>query len=165
MARQYQRLTWLLIVVVGFLTVCPVFMLIVGSFSQGLTVSGEFTLSKYFTAYSDPDLAEVLFNTVIFVSGAALFATALALFLAYISVRTDMPFRFLFKIIPVIPMMIPHILFSISWVMLLNPTNGILNLLLMQLFNLERAPFNIYSLGGMIVVEGQIGRASCRERV
>ena len=154
MARQHQKLTWLLIIVVGFLTVCPVLMLITGSFSEGLTVSGNFTLSKYFTAYTDPDLLEVLVNTVIFVPGAALFATALALFLAYISVRTDMPFRFLFKIIPVIPMMIPHILFSISWVMLLNPSNGILNLLLKQLFNLENTPFNIYSLPGMIMVEG-----------
>lgn len=147
-------MTWLLIPVVGFLTVCPVFMLIVGSFSEGLTVSGDFTLSKYFDAYTDPDLFEVLFNTVIFVPGAALVAVVLALFLAYISVRTDMPFRFLFKIIPIIPMMIPHVLFAISWTMLLNPSNGILNLLLKQLFNLENSPLNIYTLSGMILVEG-----------
>ena len=153
MARQYQKLTWLLIAIVGFLTVCPVVMLIIGSFSQGLTVSGAFTLSKYFAAYTDPDLAEVLLNTAIFVIGSALAATALALFLSYISVRTDMPFRFLFRIIPVIPMMIPHVLFSISWVMLCNPSNGILNLLLRQFFGLERSPFNIYSIPGMIMVE------------
>ena len=154
MSRQHQKLTWLLIPVVGFLTVCPVFMLIVGSFSQGLTVSGEFTLSKYYTAYTDPDLFEVLVNTAIFVSGAALLAVALALFLAYVAARTDVPFRFLFKIIPVVPMMIPHVLFSVSWVMLLNPSNGILNLLIKQFFSLENNPFNIYTLPGMILVEG-----------
>ena len=154
MVRQQKKLTWLLIVIVGFLTVCPVVMLITGSFSKGLTASGEFTLTKYFEAYTDPNLFEVLLNTVIFVPGAAFLAVALALFLAYISVRTDMPFRFLFKIIPVIPMMIPHILFSISWVMLLNPSNGILNLLIKQLFNMETTLFNIYSLPGMIMVEG-----------
>jgi len=154
MSRQHRKLTWILIAIVGFLTVCPVVMLIMGSFSTGLTVSGDFTLSKYFNAYTDPDLFEVLFNTVIFVPGAALFAVALALFLAYISVRTNVPFRFLFKIIPVIPMMIPHVLFSISWVMLLNPSNGILNLLIRQFFNLEKSLFNIYTLPGMIMVEG-----------
>ena len=154
MPRRYRSLTYLLIAVVAFLTVCPVFMLIVGSFSEGLTVSGKFTLSKYIEAYSDPYLFEVLFNTVIFVSGASLLAVVVALFLAYISVRTDMPFRFLFTIIPVIPMMIPHVLFAISWVMLLNPSNGILNLLIMQLFNLESSLFDIYTLPGMIVVEG-----------
>ena len=154
MARQHRKITWLLIALVGFLTVCPVVMLIVGSFSEGLTVSGEFTLDKYFTAYTDPDLLRVLLNTAVFVPGAALFATALALFLAYISVRTDMPFRFLFRIIPVIPMMIPHVLFSISWVMLLNPSNGILNLLIRQFFGLETSPLSIYSLPGMVMVEG-----------
>jgi len=152
--NQHRKLNWLLIAVVGFLTVCPVVMLVIGSFSEGLTTSGSFTFSKYLAAYTDPDLLQVLSNTVIFVFGAALFATVLALFLAYISVRTDMPFRFLFKIIPVIPMMIPHVLFCISWVMLLNPSNGILNLLINQFFGLESSIFNIYSLAGMIIVEG-----------
>jgi iron(III) transport system permease protein len=51
-------------------------------------------------------------------------------------------------------MMIPHILFAVSWVLLLNPSNGILNRVMMDLFGLDRAPFNIYSLPGMILVEG-----------
>jgi len=140
--------------VVGFLTIAPVLMLTIGSFSEGLTVTGAFTLSKYISAYTDPELAGVIWNTVVFVVGSSLFATALALFLAYISVRTDVPFRFLFKIIPIVPMMVPHVLFSISWVMLLNPTNGIINLALMQTFGLDTAPFNIYTMWGMIMVEG-----------
>jgi iron(III) transport system permease protein len=154
MARRQAKLTYSLIVLVGFLTVCPVLMLLFGSFSEGLTAFGRFTVDKYVTAYTDPDLFTVLFQTAVFVSGSALLATLLALFLAYISTRTDMPFRFLFKIIPVIPMMIPHILFSISWVMLLNPSNGILNLLVNQVFSLEDSLFSIYSLPGMIMVEG-----------
>ena len=154
MAQKHTKLTYLLIVLVGFLTVCPVLMLLFGSFSEGLTAFGTFTFKKYIDVYTNPDLLTVIFQTVIFVCGSALLATTLALFLAYVSTRTDMPFRFLFKIIPIIPMMIPHILFSVSWVMLLNPSNGILNLFLMQLFSLETAPFNIYSLPGMIMVEG-----------
>lgn len=154
MQQKHTKLTYLLIAIVGFLTVCPVLMLLFGSLSEGLTAFGSFTLSKYVAVYTNPDLFTVLFQTVIFVFNSALLATALALFLAYISIRTDMPFRFIFRIIPIIPMMIPHILFSVSWVMLLNPSNGILNLLLMQMFSLETAPFNIYSLPGMIMVEG-----------
>ena len=151
---RHKRLTYILIALVGFLTVCPVLMLIFGSFSKGLTAFGSFTLEKYIAAYTDPGLFTVLFQTAVFVSGAAFLATVLALFLAYISTRTDMPFRFLFKIIPVIPMMIPHILFSVSWVMLLNPSNGILNLLIKQIFSLDESIFSIYSLPGMIMVEG-----------
>ncbi|MEJ2360126.1 MAG: ABC transporter permease subunit, partial [Gammaproteobacteria bacterium] len=142
------------IAIVGFLTVCPVVMLVFGSFSEGLGAFGRFTLDKYFKAYTDPDLAAVIVNTVIFTTGSAVVATLLALFLAYLNTRTNIPFKFLFRIISIIPMMIPHILFSVSWVLLLNPSNGLINLVLREVFGLQQAPFNVYTLPGMILVEG-----------
>ena len=154
MAHKHAKMTYGLIAVVGFLTVCPVVMLMFGSLSKGLTARGAFTLDKYVSAYTDPALFEVLGNTAVFVLGAATLATVLALFLAYLNTRTDIPFKFIFKVISVVPMMIPHILFSVSWVLLLNPSNGILNLILKQIFSLENSPLNIYSLPGMILVEG-----------
>jgi iron(III) transport system permease protein len=147
-------LTPTLIVIVGFLTVCPVVMLVVGSFSSGLGAFGGFTVGKYVKAYTDPAFAEVLWNTVLFTCGSAFAATLLALFLAYVNTRTNIPCKFLFGVISLIPMMIPHILFSASWVLLLNPSNGILNRLIMECFGLENSLFNIYSLSGMILVEG-----------
>jgi iron(III) transport system permease protein len=154
MDRRNRNLTYSLILVVSLLTVAPVVMLIIGSFSNNLNSFGNFTLQKYVNVYTDPMLASILLNTAIFVIGAAAFATILALFLAYLNNRTDIPFKFLFKVLSVMPMMIPHVLFSVSWALLLNPTNGILNMWLQKLFLLSRAPFNIYTLPGMIVVEG-----------
>jgi iron(III) transport system permease protein len=154
MYKTRPALTYSLVSIVGFLTVCPVIMLIFGSFSKGLGAFGTFTLEKYIQAYTDPAFAEVIVNTVIFVLGSSLVATALALFLSYLNNRTDIPFKFLFKIISLIPMMIPHILFSVSWVLLLNPSNGMINLFLKQVLSLDAAPLNIYSLWGMILVEG-----------
>jgi len=149
-----SRLTWSLIVIVGVLTLCPVVMLVLGSFSEGLTAFGKFTLAKYVEVYTDPAIADVIVNTVVFVLGSSLLATGLALFLAYLNNRTDIPFKGLFKVISIIPMMIPHVLFSVSWALLLNPSNGTLNLALKQVFGLDAAPFNIYTLWGMILVEG-----------
>jgi iron(III) transport system permease protein len=148
-----SKLTLPLIAIVGFLTLCPVAMLFLGSFSEGLTAFGTFTLGKYVAAYTDPALIGVVVNTVVFVLGSSVAATALALFLAYLNTRTDIPFKFLFRTISIVPMMIPHLLFSVSWALLLNPSNGILNRMLQAAFFLEEAPFNIYSLGGMILVE------------
>ena len=147
-------LTTTLIVIVGFLTLCPVIMLLLGSFSADFVSFGQFTTIKYVEAYTDPDFAAILWNTVIFTVGSASVATLLALFLAYVNTRTDLPFKFIFKIIAIVPMMIPHILFSVSWVLLLNPSNGTLNRLLMDLFGLKDALFDIYTLPGMILVEG-----------
>jgi len=154
MVQARSKLTYSLIVIVGSLTLCPVVMLVLGSFSKGLTAFGSFTLDKYVQAYTDPAFFEVIANTIVFVLGSSTLATGLALFLAYLNNRTDIPFKFLFQIISIIPMMIPHLLFSVSWALLLNPSNGIMNLVLKQAFSLESAPFNIYSLPGMILVEG-----------
>ncbi len=154
MGNRKSLLTPALIVIVGFLTVCPVIMLVFGSFSTGLGAFGQFTLDKYIQAYTDPELAGIIINTIIFVLGSSAVATGLALLLVYLNTRTDIPFKFLFRIISIIPMMIPHILFSVSWVLLLNPSNGLINLFLRQVLGLENAAINIYSLQGMILVEG-----------
>jgi iron(III) transport system permease protein len=154
MSVRKSKLTPFLIVLVGFLTVCPVVMLVLGSFSEGLGAFGHFTVEKYVQSYTDPELFGILVNTVIFTVGSAVVATILALFLAYLNTRTNIPFKFLFRIISIIPMMIPHILFSVSWVLLLNPSNGLINLFLKELLHLESSLLNIYTLPGMILVEG-----------
>ena len=154
MRDAQSQLTILLIAVVGALTVCPVVMLALGSFSAGLTSFGTFTVSKYVEVYTDPAILEVMLNTTLFVLGSSTLSTVLAIFLAYLNTRTDIPFKFLFGVLSVIPMMIPHLLFSASWALLLNPSNGMLNLALAQALGLQGAPFDIYSLAGMILVEG-----------
>jgi iron(III) transport system permease protein len=154
MVKKRSVMTPTLIAIVGFLTVCPIVMLVLGSFSSGLGAFGQFTLDKYILGYTDPELGRIVINTIIFVLGSSLVATGLALFLAYLNTRTDIPFKFLFRIISIIPMMIPHILFSVSWVLLLNPSNGLINLFLRQISGFEDLAINIYSLPGMILVEG-----------
>lgn len=154
MFNTRTALTPSLIAIVGFLTVCPVVMLFFGSFSEGFGAFGSFTFEKYIISYTDPAFAGIIINTVIFTIGSAFVATVLALFLAYLNTRTNIPFKFMFRIISIIPMMIPHILFSVSWVLLLNPSNGYINLFLREVLSLQGSVFNIYSLQGMILVEG-----------
>ena len=154
MQSSHRALTTTLIAIVGLLTVAPVAMLAIGSFSEGLDAFGKFTLAKYVAAYTDPALLGVIVNTVVFVVGSTLVSTVLALVLAYLNTRTDIPFKFLFGVLAIVPMMIPHLLFSVSWGLLLNPSNGLLNVALIDAFGLSGAPFNVYSLSGMVLVEG-----------
>ncbi|MGH8801317.1 MAG: ABC transporter permease, partial [Casimicrobiaceae bacterium] len=53
----------------------------------------------------------------------------------------------------IVPMMIPHLLFAVSWALLLNPSNGIINTVLKDVLSLSGMPFNVYSLWGMVLVE------------
>jgi len=144
-------LTTSLVVVVGALTLAPALMLIVGSFSEGLGAFGTFTLEKYRRVYTDPRLYDVVWNTVIFTVGSALIATAMAFGLAYLNFRTDVPFRGVLHLMPIVSMMIPHLAFATAWALLLNPNNGIINVFLRDTLGL--GAINIYTLGGMVFVE------------
>jgi iron(III) transport system permease protein len=78
MVKKRSVLTPILIALVGFLTVCPVVMLVFGSFSTGLGAFGEFTLDKYILGYTDPELGGIIVNTIVFVLGSSLVATGLS---------------------------------------------------------------------------------------
>lgn len=151
-SRKANFLTWLLVAVVGLLTLAPAIMLIVGSLSEGLGAFGAFTFEKYVRVYTDPKLFKVLLNTFLFTFGSAIIATGLAFGLAYLNFRTDTPFRGLLHLIPILSMMVPHLAFGTSWAILLNPTNGVINVFLRDTLGLGIV--NIYSLPGMIFIEG-----------
>src|SRR5213594_790708 len=143
--------------IIAFLALYPSFFLLYGSFMDApLGVPGHFTLHNYVQAYSDPTAYPLLLNSFIFGLGASGLSVVFALTLAWITIRTNAPFRRLFELTAIIPNIMPPILISISWVLLLNPSNGLINASAMWLFGLEKTPFNIYSLPGLIFVEGLI---------
>ncbi|MEM4218013.1 MAG: iron ABC transporter permease [Candidatus Methanomethylicaceae archaeon] len=113
---------------------------------------GHFTLENYMRVFSSSDLIVSLLNSAYYALGAALISTLIGFALAWIVTRTNTPFRSIIEVMAVMPYMIPMLLLSISYVFLLSPRMGIINSLLKGLFNLSEAPFNIYSLEGMIWV-------------
>ena len=133
-------------------------MLFYGSFrSKPLGVpSAEFTLAHYIHAYSDPLTYQLLFNSFVFAAGSSILATALAAALAWISIRTNAPGRKFFELTAIVPNIFPPVMLAVSWTVLLSPRTGLINRMLMQLFSLEDAPLNLYSLWGMIFVEALI---------
>src|SRR5437762_8675416 len=53
-----------------------------------------------------------------------------------------------------VPLVIPGILFTVSWIMLGSPKIGILNLVLQKLFDTDTVFINVYTMAGMIWVDG-----------
>ena len=144
-------------VVIAYLSLSPTIMLFYGSFlSKPLGVPGNFTFAHYISAYTDPLTYQLLFNSFVFATGSSILATFLAAILAWISIRTNAPFRKFFELIAIVPNIFPPVMLAVSWTVLLSPRTGLINRLLMNTFGLETAPLNIYSLGGMIFVEALI---------
>ena len=95
--------------IIAYLSLSPTVMLFYGSFrSKPLGVPGDFTLAHYISAYTDPLTYQLLFNSFIFAGGSAVLATFLAATLAWISIRTNAPFRKFFELTAIVPNIFPH---------------------------------------------------------
>lgn len=143
--------------VLAYLSLYPTFFLFLGSLRDApLGVAGSFTLTNYSEAYfQEPaETFALLLNSLIFAAGSSTFSIVIAIVLAWIAIRTNAPLRGLFELTAILPNVVPALLVSMSWVLLLNPTNGIVNVILEGLFGFK--PFNIYSMGGLIWVEGMV---------
>ncbi len=134
-----------------YLAVLPLFMLLLGSFQMEVAPR-EFvtTLKNYQNAYASQYTYSTFKNSVIFASGSAGLSFLFGTVLAWLVERTNTPLRVVFIPIAVVPLILPGVLESIAWIFLLSPKFGYINVALMSLFGLESAPFNIFSLPGMI---------------
>jgi len=141
-----------------FLVMAPLLFLVLGSFSTA-RLPGDFSLStmgvaNYFKVYSDPGTYELLTNTVIYVAGSVALGISLAFSLAWLVERTNMPGKiWVYAGVPM-TLAVPGMLQAMAWVLLLSPRIGMVNRILKDLFGPETPPINIYSLGGMIFLEG-----------
>jgi iron(III) transport system permease protein len=144
------------IIIVTYLGIVPLIFLIWQSFStpQTLTKAAEFTLQNYEKAYTDPRTLSLFKNSFVFALGTCIVAFVIGTMLAWMNERTNTPFKSLFYALSIIPLIIPGILFTVAWIFLASPEIGIINLVLRAIFNTDYTFFNIYSMGGMIWVEG-----------
>ena len=141
--------------VLSYLVLVPLALVILSSFRPGgFPLDPGFTLRNYATAYGDPGFPALLRTTLLFALGSSSVALALGLGLAWLVERSDLPGREALRGLVLLPMATPPILLAIAWAMLLSPRNGVLNLFLTSAFALGKAPFDIYTLPGMVFVQG-----------
>jgi iron(III) transport system permease protein len=155
-----------LILITAFLLLLilvPLARLILSSFQLGHPAMPEgWTLQNYFAAYSLPAFYRALTTTVVLSAVGTVITLAIALLFAWLIERTDMPLRNLAWTLILIPMAIPGVLFALGWALLLSPKTGVLNLALRAALEpvgvqLAQGPLNIYSLGGLIFLDGLRG--------
>lgn len=136
------------VLAVGYLALVPLVYLLWGTFFgvDGIDVSG------FGRAYGNDRIGELFSNSLIFAIGAAVLSLTVGTTLAYLNVRTAVPFKGLFFAASIVPLIVPGILYTISWIFLASPEIGLLNAALEPVLGF--APFDIFTLRGMIWVEG-----------
>jgi iron(III) transport system permease protein len=139
----------------AWLVLVPLAVLVISAFKPtGLLRDPGFTLAHVIETYSSAQFWALVGATLQFAVGSTTVALVLGGALAWLVERTDLPAPALVRALVILPMATPPFLLAISWIILLSPRTGVINSLLMSTFGLAAPPFNIYSLGGMIFVEG-----------
>jgi iron(III) transport system permease protein len=111
---------------------------------------GEFTFAYYRRLVADRQFFGSLANSLIFSLGAALIALCFGGLVAWLVERTNAPLKAFAYLTAIISLGTPFVLYVIAWLFLLGRV-GPLNDFITSL-GLPR--FNVYSLSGMILVEG-----------
>jgi iron(III) transport system permease protein len=153
-----NRPSWLFIVVtavVVYLVVPPLLFILISSLmppaEETLRIPTLANFTGIFDSFSDFKL--LLWNSLIFSIGSSGLALMFGTTLAWLAERTNARFRGLTYISAFVSFAIPGIIKVIGWILLFGPEAGYLNVAGKSLTGIFPL-FNVFSMGGMIVVEG-----------
>jgi iron(III) transport system permease protein len=143
-----------------YLVISPLLMLLVASLqdtSSGVRIFPpiEWSFTNFERVFGDARTYSSILSTTIFAAGSLLLAFAISITLAWLIERTDLPFRNVGYVLIVAPLGVPSVVLVIAWTLMLNPTNGVINLTIREVLGLDltRGPINLYTMAGMIFVQ------------
>ena len=144
-----------LVGVLALLTIPPLVSLLQASLREVTPTGalGRFSLASYRDLLADKRLAEALVASFEYAIGSAALAICAGGLLAWLVERTNTPFKSLAHIAAIVSLGTPYILYVSAWLYLLGRA-GPVNDILKALLNGPRPVFNVYSMTGMILVEG-----------
>lgn len=139
---------------IAYLTLIPLVMLLYGSLKSGPPgVPGALTLRNYLALFENWRLPGALLNSLIFSAGSSAVAFAGGLYLAWMTERTNAPWRGALYTCVLVPMIVPGILTTVGWIILFGRRSGIINIVATQYLGFEQ-PIEINNMPGMIWVQG-----------
>ena len=130
---------WLVLYPVGWLTW--------GAFHSGPpgTLKSSWTLANFGEVFLDPNHWVVVWRSIVVGIGVTVLATAIGAPLAWLTVKTDLSGKRWVELSAIVPFFTSTFIGALAWILLGNPTNGVLKLW----FGI---PINVYSVGGIIWV-------------
>ena len=148
------------IAILVYLVIGPLVMLLFTSFKQTVNAlpfenGVPYTFDNYTHLLLDPGTWRVLLTTAVFVVGSLAIGMAIAIPIAWLVERTNFPLRNVVFVLIVGSSGIPTVISAISWALLLNPSNGMVNVWIRGLLGLGgQGPLNVYTVVGLFLVQG-----------
>ena len=141
----------LLIVVVGFLVLTPLFLMILNSFQTARP--GQpivWGIDGWVKAFSTPGIVKAMTNTFSLAITRQAIALLIGAFFAWLIARTNIPLKGTLEFFFWLSFFLPALPETMGWILLLDPKYGLLNQGLMNLGIVNQPLFNIYSFWGIV---------------
>ena len=151
-AHQTLALAALLIVILAALVLPPFLFLLKASLAD-VQRGGEWSLANFEGVLGSRRFISTSVNSLVFAAGSAVLALAIGWVSAWIVERTNTPLKPLAYLTAIISLGTPYILYVTAWLLLFGKA-GPVNQLYRQLTGTSDLLIDVYSMPGMIMVEG-----------
>lgn len=133
--------------------IIPLFFVTYGSFVPSL-VSRKLTLSFVDRAFTSAKTYVILRNSLELAAGSSVIAVGLGTMYASLVARTDIPGKLFFRSAAAGRLVIPILGEAFSWILLLSPSIGLVNVAVEDILGTTHPIFNVYSMAGLILTCG-----------
>jgi iron(III) transport system permease protein len=139
-------------IVVAYLALVPVSTMVYASLQTNFLGVGpsSWTFSNFAKTFTTAGFGTLVANSFIYAAATSAVCIVVGFGLAWLVVRTNAPFKAFARAAALVPLIIPGVLNTIAWSLLLSPQQGPLNHVLESV---GLPAFNIYSLQGMVFVQ------------
>lgn len=149
--RLSTVLCTLVLLGMAFFVLYPVALLVYSSFLvESPTGEKALGLDIWISAWSQNGIPQAIVNTFQRVIVTELISFPLALAIAWLVMRTDIPGKRLIENFFWIAFFLPALPVLMGWILLFDPGHGLVNLGWMWLFDTSSGPFNIYGFSGIV---------------
>lgn len=138
--------------VVAYLALVPVGTMLYASLrTQFLTnTPGTWTFQNYVDTFTASGIGTLIRNSFVYAGCTAAVSTVIGFGLAWLVVRTNTPAKGFARVAALVPLIIPGILNTVAWSLLLSPERGPINV---ALRDLHLPIFDVFSMVGMVFVQ------------
>ena len=141
------------LLVLGFYLIWPVMLLLINSFNTApdwFVGDRQWGLSNWSEGFRQPGLVLSLWNSVMIWGLVVGISFPIAVIISWTLARTNIPHSHKIEFMFWVSFMTPSISVTLAWITLLDPSLGFINIWLTKLPFIDEAPFNIFSVPGIV---------------
>ncbi len=149
--RQLMIFGLIVLALVAFMAAYPVILLFIKSFA--VAEPGQpavWGFANWVVTFGDWSLVDAFGYTFALALVRTVISISIAIFFVWAVTRTDMPYRGFIETTLWLGFFLPVLPMTLGWMLLLDPTVGLLNNFLMETFGWSEAPLNVFSFWGIV---------------